>query len=106
MGSGVSGAALKSVTSVLWLVAGVGILCAGLAILLISRFPHLWRPLALAATIAGMLSFVIFWDGQTAEFVNQGGIGLILSAVIFVGALAFPGSIAPSGGLQRTGEGS
>ena len=87
MGSFVTGDALKSLTTALWLIAGVGIFCAGIFMVLASRFPHLWRPLAMVGTSIGMLSFVIFWDGQTAGFVNQGGIGLVLSGAIFVGAL-------------------
>ena len=101
MGSLVTGDALKSLTIVLWLIAGVGILCAGIAMVFASRFPHLWRPVAIGGTLVGMLSFVTFWDGQAAEFVNQGGIGLLLSAAIFVGALAFAGAPAPSAGAGK-----
>jgi len=96
MGSFVTGDALKSLTTALWLIAGVGIFCAGITIVLASRFPRLWQPIAVAGTLVGMLSFVVFWDGQTAEFVNQGGVGLVLSAVIFVGALTFSSTITPS----------
>ena len=79
--------ALRSLTTVLWLIAGTGILFTGIAIALASRFPHLWRPSAIGATLVGILSFAVFWDGQGAQFVNQGGIGLVLSVGILAGAI-------------------
>ncbi len=103
LGSAITGDELKSVTTGLWLIAGAGIVCACVAFILMSRFPHLWRPIAIGATLVGMMSFIIFWDGQAAEFVNQGGIGLVLSAAIFVGTLVFPRLVAPSGEMHAPG---
>jgi hypothetical protein len=102
LGNAVTGDALKSITTALWLIAGAGIVLAGVSFVLVSRFPHLWRPVAIIATMVGMLSFIIFWDGQTGEFVNQGGIGLVLSAMIFAGALGFSRYVAPSRGIHAT----
>jgi hypothetical protein len=103
LGSVIAGDALKSFTTALWLIAGVGIVLAGVSFILVSRFPSLWRPLTIFATAVGILSFVVFWDGQTAEFVNQGGIGLVLSAMILVGALGFSRYVAPTGGIHARG---
>jgi len=102
LGSLITGDALKWLTTGLWLIAGAGIVCACVAFVLMSRFPHLWRPVAIGATLVGMLSFIIFWDGQATEFVNQGGIGMVLSAMILVGALTFPRFVAPSGDKHAT----
>jgi len=102
LGSLITGDALKWLTTGLWLIGGAGIVCACVAFVLMSRFPNLWRPMAIGATLVGMLSFIIFWDGQAAEFVNQGGIGMVLSAMILVGALTFPRFVAPSGDKHET----
>ena len=93
LGSTVTGDALKSFTSVLWVISGIGFVCAGVAIVLVTRAPGWWRPIAMGAALIGMASFVVFWDGQTAEFVNQGGIGFMLSTAVFLGAVAIPDAL-------------
>lgn len=81
---------LKSLTTWLWVLAGIGLLAAAAAIAFTSFVPGLWRPFAVIASLLGVASFVVFYDGQATLFVNQGGIGLIISLAIAAGALAFP----------------
>jgi len=103
LGGLITGDELKSITTGLWLIAGAGLVCACVAFVLMPRFPHLWRPIAIGATLVGMMSFIFFWDGQAVEFVDQGGIGLVLSAAIFFGALGFPLFVKPSSDIESSG---
>jgi hypothetical protein len=53
-------------------------------------FKELWRPLAIVGSLAGMLGFTVFWDGQVKRSVNQGTIGLVIDLIILFGAIVSP----------------
>ncbi len=89
LGTTLASDSLKSVTTWLWVLAGIGLVAAAATIVFTSALPGVWRPLAIGASIAGVASFIIFYDGQAEQFVNEGGVGLIISLVIAGGALKF-----------------
>jgi hypothetical protein len=60
------------------------------AIALASWFPGLWRPIAIGGTLIGVLSFAAFWDGQVSPMVDEGVLGMVISLVILIGAIALP----------------
>jgi hypothetical protein len=39
---------------------------------------------------SGIAFFAVFWDGQTGRLVNQGVIGVAVSAILLLGAFLFP----------------
>ncbi len=89
LGTTLTSDALKSVTAWLWILAGIGLVAAAATIIFTSVLPGVWRPLAVGASVAGVASFVVFYDGQAQQFVNEGGVGLIISLVIAASALKF-----------------
>ena len=90
LGSSLTGDSLKLLSNSLWVVAGVGLLAAGVAIAFAHLAPGLWRPLAIGGGLVGAASFAFFWDGQVDLLVDEGVVGMILSLVVFSGATAFP----------------
>ncbi len=89
-GHAISGDRLKALAFGLSLVAGIATLACGVAIVFAGSFPGLWRPLAMIGAAIGILFFAVFWDGQTKLLVNQGVIGVAVSAVLFLSAILFP----------------
>jgi hypothetical protein len=89
LGSAITGDALKTLTSAFWAIAGVGFIATGIVIAFSPLLQGFSRPLAIGASTVSILSFAIFWDGQTAHFPGQGGIGMILSLIILVSAIVF-----------------
>ena len=104
LGNAITGDTLKAFTMGLWAIAGVGLIATGIAIAFAPWLHGLWRPLAIGASLVSLLSFVIFWDGQTASFTSQGGIGMFLSLTILVGAIAFPKALGALGFEKRKDE--
>jgi hypothetical protein len=90
LGGAVGSASLRTLAEYLWIIAGIGIIAAAIAIGLASLFPGFWQPIAIVGSVVGIASFAVFWDGQTAQFANQGGIGMIISLGIISGAVLFP----------------
>ena len=94
LGAGLGPDSLKATTSILWVAAGLGTVVAGVAIALVAMAPWLWRPTAIIGALFGVVSFALFFDGQGAQFVNEGGIGMLLSLVMIAGAGSFPQAFA------------
>lgn len=90
LGNTLTGDSLKTLTLAVWLIAGIGLICAGVTILFTPSMPGLWRPLTIGASLLGILGFAFFWNGQTQRLVDQGLIGAILSLVILSDTIAFP----------------
>jgi hypothetical protein len=89
-GGVITGDSLRTLASGLWAIAGIGLVGAGLTIIFAPWIPSLWRPLAISAALVGMLSFAVFWDGQTHLLTDQGVIGMVISLAIVFGAVMFP----------------
>jgi len=90
LGTTITGKPLKTLTIVLWAIAGVGFIVTGTAIAFTPLLLGSWRPLAIGASSVAVLSFAAFWDGQMALFASQGGIGMLISVVIFINAIVLP----------------
>lgn len=71
--------------------AGLAIIATGVAIAFAPQAPGLWPILAVLGGVASIAAFAAFWDGRPTYIVQEGGIGLGLSAALFVVALALPG---------------
>ncbi len=89
LGTALTAEALKAVTTWLWVLAGIGLVAAAAMFVFTSVLPGAWRPTAFAASLVGVASFAIFYDGQAQLFVSEGGVGLIISSAIAIGALAY-----------------
>ena len=94
LGGTITRETLKQIVSGLWVIAGLGLMGAGLTMALSSWAPGLWRPLAIGGALFGIASFGVFWDGQARQLANQGAIGMVISLVILAGAAAFPKAFA------------
>ena len=90
LGNAITGDMLETLVIALWAIAGVGFIATGAAIAFSPSLQGLLRPLAIGTSLVGILSFAAFWDGQTRLFASQGGIGMVLSTIILVSAMAFP----------------
>ncbi len=86
----ITGDKLMRLTRALWAIAGIGTILTGIVIALASTFHGLWQPVAIVASAVAILSFAVSWDGQVRRSPNQGIIGMALSLIILLGAVAFP----------------
>jgi len=84
----VTGDALRKLCLVLWAAAGVGIIATGIAFAFSAQ--AVWRPLAVGASVVGILGFFAFWDGQDSRLFHEGAIGAGLSLLMLVGAIVYP----------------
>ncbi len=90
LGDAVTGDRLKGFAFGVSLFAGIATLaCAG-AVAFAGSFYELWRPLGIIGAALGIAFFGVFWDGQTARLVNQGAIGVAVSAALLLGAILYP----------------
>jgi hypothetical protein len=87
LGAAISGDRLQALAMTLWVVAGIGLICVAAAVGPWFPTPDFWRPIAIGATLVSIASFVVFWDGRAVSFVPEGGIGMMISAIILVGAV-------------------
>jgi len=87
LGSVFSGRRLEALAVILWAVAGIGLLCAAIAFGLWSSGSDFWRPIAIGASLVSIASFAVVWDGRAMGFAPEGGIGMIISAIILAGAV-------------------
>jgi hypothetical protein len=94
LGTALSKDSLESLTTALWVIAGIGLLATAATIAMVSFVPGLWRPIAVSASLLGVASFAVFYDGQTPLFVNQGGVGVIIDLAVVTVALGIPQAIS------------
>ena len=90
LGSIFSGRRLEALAVTLWAVAGIGLLCTAVAFGLWSSGSDYWRPIAIGASLVSIASFAVVWDGRAMGFAPEGGIGMIISAIILAGAIGLP----------------
>lgn len=90
LGRSITGDRLKVLAFGLSLAAGLATLACGAAIAFPGPFHGLWRPLAIVGAVLGIVFFAVFWDGQTERLVNQGAIGVAVSALLLALAILFP----------------
>ena len=87
LGSVFSGRRLEALAVTLWAVAGIGLVCAAVAFGVWSSGADYWRPIAIGASFVSIASFAVVWDGRAVGFAPEGGIGMIISAIILAGAV-------------------
>ena len=87
LGSIFSGLRLEELAVILWAVAGIGLLCTAVAFGLWSSGSDYWRPIAIGASLVSIASFALVWDGRAEGFAPEGGLGMIVSAIILAGAV-------------------
>ncbi|HMV87491.1 MAG TPA: hypothetical protein PLD20_27795 [Blastocatellia bacterium] len=90
LGGAVTPGQLKTLITGFNLIAGLVTLACAAAIAFAPSLPGWWRPLAFGSAVAGLIAFLVFWDGQTKLLFEEGAIGAIVSLVLFVVALAWP----------------
>ena len=87
LGSVFSGRRLETLAVTLWAVAGIGLLCTAVAFGLWSSGSDYWRSIAVGASLVSIASFAVVWDGRAVGFAPEGGIGMIISAIILLGSV-------------------
>lgn len=90
LGSALTGGGLTTTVVGLHVAAGAATLACAIAIAIAPYAPGWWRPLAISGGATGIVAFFVFWDGQTKFLFEEGALGVVLSAMLLVGAIAFP----------------
>jgi hypothetical protein len=90
LGGAVTNGRLKTLVVALHIVAGIATLACAVAIMFTSSAPGWWRPLAIGGATIGIAAFAVFWDGQTQLLVEEGAIGVVVSMILLMTAMAFP----------------
>jgi hypothetical protein len=67
--------------------AGIAMLGSAGAIALAPQAPEYWRPVSIVAGGIGIVAFLVFYDGQPARLVDEGGLGALLSVVLVLTAV-------------------
>ena len=90
LGDGISNPQLTTLVVVLHVIAGIVTLACAVAIGVPSLLPGWWRPLAITGAALGIVAFAVFWDGQAGLLFDEGGLGALISLIIFVAAITLP----------------
>ena len=90
LGDAISNPQLTTLTVWLHVIAGIAMLACAVAIGAPSLLPGWWRPLAIVGAVLGFVAFAVFWDGQIRLLFEEGGLGVLISLVVLIGAIAFP----------------
>lgn len=85
---------LKVIVMIVHIITGIAILACAIAIGVAPSAPGLWRLFAIIGAAFGIEAFVVFWDGQTKLFVQEGGIGLIISLILLVFTIVYGGGFS------------
>ena len=89
LGGAVTGAPLATLVLVTHVGAGALLLACAIAIGFAPPAPGGWWPaLPIAGAVLGIAAFAVFWDGHA--FVEEGGIGAVVSAILLLAAASFP----------------
>lgn len=85
-------AATRSLASVLFIMATLGFVAAGVGILLSTSW---WRLLLLGAALLSTAILLVLWDGSTQFIVEKGLIGLLINFVVIALMLFGQGRALP-----------
>lgn len=72
---------LRWLATVLYSLAALGLVLAGIGILAQSRW---WQPALLAAAAFSSVVILVFWDGSRQYIVQKGLLGLLINAVVIL----------------------
>jgi hypothetical protein len=90
LGGAVTGPPLAMLVMAMHVVAGALLLLSALAIGAAPSVPGGWWPALPAAGAAlGIAAFAVFWDGRSGAFVEEGGIGAVVSGLLLLATLSF-----------------
>ena len=84
----------RPLVAALDIAAGITVIACAVTIAAARWAPTWWRSLAIAGALLGLIGFAVFFDGQVGLFVEEGGIGAVISLVLLVGVI-------PLGGASR-----
>ncbi len=76
--------AVRAVGSVACIVAAVGFVAAGTALLLAQGW---WRPVAVGAAGFSSVMLLLLWDGRMQKLTDQGAIAVLINAAILIAVL-------------------
>lgn len=85
---------LRGTTLTTHLAAGVLLLACGLLVAFAPGAVPVWRTLAVAGGAAGLLAFLLAWNGRAAHLSEQGLLGATASLAVLVAGLTFAQRIA------------
>jgi hypothetical protein len=89
LGDTIGGGRLNTLVVTVHVLAGILIVAASLAFALPALLPGMWVALSIGGGVLGVAAFAAFWDGQWALFLEEGGIGAVVSAVVVLLAIVF-----------------
>jgi uncharacterized membrane protein YphA (DoxX/SURF4 family) len=78
--------ASRSLASIACVLAALGFVAGGAAILL---GLSLWRPVVVAAAAFSAVIFVLFWNGHLQKLPDQGAIAILINVAILFAVLVF-----------------
>lgn len=76
----------RVVASVALVVAAIGLIAGGLAVLL---GQPLWQPVTVASLAFSGLLYIVLWNGKMEQLDNQGGVGLLINIGLLIALLVF-----------------
>lgn len=94
LSSTLTGDRLKTIVLLLHVIAGITTLACAVTIGCAPSAAGWWRPLAILGGAFGTAAFAVFWDGRAQFFVLEGGIGVVISLILLVSAIAFGGAFS------------
>lgn len=77
-------AATRSLASVLYVLAAIGLVAGGTGIFIQQDW---WRPVLAGSAIFSSAVILLFWDGSTAMLVQKGMLGFLINLVILAAVL-------------------
>ena len=90
LGGVLTGDSLRMLAWSLHILTAVATIGCAASIAFASVVPGWWRPLAIASGVAGLLAFLVLWDGRSQLAFNQGAIGAIVSVMLLITAIVYP----------------
>lgn len=77
-------AATRSLASVLYVLAALGLVAGGTGIFIQQDW---WRPVLIGSAIFSSAVIILFWDGSTEMLVQKGMLGFLINLVILTALL-------------------
>jgi hypothetical protein len=90
LGSAVTGEPLRMLAVAAHVIAGIATIGCAAALAFAPQSPDWWRTAAFIGAAVGIAAFAIFWDGQTRQVVEEGGIGVAVSLALLTAAVMLP----------------
>ena len=85
-GSFLGETSIRSIASIVLVIAALGLIAGGLAIVL---GQHWWQIITVGATAVSSLLYLAMWNGRFEHLDNQGAIGILINVAILVAVWVF-----------------